>query len=226
MDVYFVANKNTADKTVIQNVKPERILLSYFYFKNTNLGEFYEELGYRPFSMLDSGAYSAWTKNKNISPIDYMNYIMKNNKYIDKYIALDVIGDPELTVKYYEIMKLKGFNPIPVYHFGSDENYLKLYIKEGNSHIALGNTVPIMNKKKVAEWANYLIEKYPDVKFHLLGSSSKEVTQGTNLDSCDSSSWIMMAVNGYPKEIKGRDMQSKIKRAEWQMRKILEENNG
>lgn len=224
MYVYFVCTNDNAEKEVIKEIKPDKLLLSYFYFKNKNLKDFVEDIGYQPEIILDSGAYSAWTKGKNISPIDYMNYITNNKEYINKYITLDVIGEPDLTVKYYEIMKLKNFNPVPVFHYGDHEDYLKLYLKEGCDFIALGNTVPIKDKNVVAEWVNYLIEKYPNVHFHLLGSSSKKITQNTDLYSVDSSTWIMMALNGYPKEIKGRTREAKIERAKWQMLKIMEEN--
>jgi hypothetical protein len=224
MNVHFVCTNDSAEKEVIKEIKPDKLLLSYFYFKNKKLESFIEELGYKPEILLDSGAYSAWSKGKNISPIDYMNYITLNGKYIDNYIMLDVIGDAELSIKYYEIMKLKNYSPIPVFHYGDHEDFLKLYINEGCKYIALGNTVPIKNKTIVAEWVNQLCGKYPNIKFHLLGSSSKKVTQNTDLYSVDSSTWIMMALNGYPKEIKGRTREAKIERAKWQMLKIMEES--
>lgn len=223
--VYFVSCNVKEEKVVIKDVKPDKLLLSYHYFKNRSLEEFCNEIGYKPEILLDSGAYSAWAKGKNISPIDYMNYIVKNKDYIDKYIMLDVIGDPDVTYKYYEIMKLKGFNPVPVYHYGDNELYLRQFINDGCDFIALGNTVPIKDKNKVAEWINYLTDKFPEVKFHLLGSSSKKITQNTNLYSCDSSTWIMMAINGYPKHIEGRTHESKVARAKYNMEQIIEENN-
>jgi hypothetical protein len=223
LNVYFVCCNVVEEKLAIQELKPDKLLLSYYYFKNKSLQDFVNELGYKPEILLDSGAYSAWTKGKNISPIDYMNFITTNKKYIDKYITLDVIGEPELTLKYYEIMKLKGFDPLPVFHYGDDETYLRLYLKEGCKYIALGNTVPIKDKNKVAEWVNHLTDTYPDTHFHLLGSSSTKVTQKTNLYSVDSSTWIMMAINGFPKEIKGRTREAKVERAKFQMLKIMEE---
>jgi hypothetical protein len=120
-------------------------------------------------------------------------------------------------------MKLKGFDPLPVFHYGDSEWFLRTYIKEGCKYIALGNTVPIKDKNKVAEWVNHLTESYPEIEFHLLGSSSKKVTQNTNLYSVDSSTWIMMAMNGFPKEIKGRTRDAKVERAKWQMTRIMEE---
>jgi hypothetical protein len=223
MNVYFVCCNVVEEKEAIKQLKPDKLLLSFYYFKNKKLEDFVNELGYKPEILLDSGAYSAFTKGKNISPIDYMNFITTNKNYIDKYITLDVIGEPELSLKYYEIMKLKGFDPLPVYHYGDDEWFLRSYIKEGCRYIALGNTVPIKDKNKVAAWVNTLTEKYPDTQFHLLGSSSKKVTQNTDLYSVDSSTWIMMAINGFPKEITGRSRESKIERAKFQMLKIMEE---
>lgn len=225
MDIYFVAtNASTAENEVIREIKPDLLLLSYFYFKNKPVNEFVELIGYQPTIMLDSGAYSAWTKDKNISLIDYMKYIDKNKLYINKYISLDVIGDPEITYKYYEIMRMKGFEPIPVYHYDTDINYLERYLKDGNISVALGNTVPIKSKTKIAEWINTLTEKYPNIQFHLLGSSSKKITENTKLKSCDSSTWIMQAVMGNPKHIKGKSREAKIKRAKWNMRNTINEN--
>jgi hypothetical protein len=223
MNIYFVCCNVVEEKEAIKQIKPDKLLLSYYYFKNKNLEDFVNELGYKPEILLDSGAYSAFTKGKNISPIDYMNFITRNKIYIDKYITLDVIGEPELSKKYYEIMKLKGFDPLPVFHYGDDEWFLRSYIAEGCKYIALGNTVPIKDKNKVAAWVNELTEKYPDIQFHLLGSSSKKVTQNTDLYSVDSSTWIMMAINGFPKEITGRSREAKIERAKFQMLKIMEE---
>lgn len=217
---HVVTNASTAEIEAIKEVKPPKLLLSYFYFRNKPLKEFMNLIGYKPKIMLDSGAYSAWNKGRNISPIDYMNYIQSNEEYINNYISLDVIGDSDLTMKYYEILKLKGFYPIPVFHFGDDKRYLEGYINKGHDYIALGNTVPITNKRKVVAWINELMSVYP-VDFHLLGSSSKEIMENTNLYSCDSSSWIMMAVNGYPKHIKGKSRESKIKRAIYNLKREL-----
>lgn len=225
MNVYFVCCNVTEEKLAIQEIKPDKLLLSYYYFKNKKLEDFINELGYNPDILVDSGAYSAYTKNKSINIIEYMNWLELNKNYIDKYINLDVIGDSLLSLKFFEIMKLKGYDPLPVYHYGEDETYLKLYIKEGCKYIALGNTVPIKDKNKVAEWVNSLTSKYPEIHFHLLGSSSKKVTQNTDLYSVDSSTWIMMAINGFPKEIPGKSRVSKVERAKFQMLKIMEECN-
>jgi hypothetical protein len=214
MNHYFVVTAaSTAEIEVVKSVKPPRILISYFYFRNRNLIEFIKEIGYQPEILLDSGAYSAFNKKKNIAPVDYMDWIDANKDFINNYIALDVIGKPNTTKNYYNLMKSEGFKPMPVYHYGASLEYLEWYISQGETYIALGNTVPINDKGKVAEWINYLIIKYPGIKFHLLGSSSEVVQSVKGLESADSSSWILMALNGSPKVIPGKSREAKIKRA-------------
>jgi hypothetical protein len=223
IDLYFVVTrKSTAEIEVVREVRPPKILCSYFYFRNKLLADLVKEIGYKPDIFVDSGAYSAWTTGRNISPLDYMNYLQENQAFIHKYIALDVVGDPEMTWKYYEIMRMKGFVPIPVYHYQTHERYLERYIAEGESYIALGGTTIDWNKKGVAGWVAYLIQKYPNIKFHLLGSFSEVIASIEGLKSMDVASWFMRAINGEPKHIPGTSRDAKIKRAKWWMRHLLE----
>lgn len=222
MNHYFVVTAaSSAEIEVVKSVKPPRILISYFYFKNRHLCEFIKEIGYQPEILLDSGAYSAFNKSKNIAPIDYMDWVSANKDFINNYIALDVIGKPSTTKNYYNLMKSEGFNPIPVYHYGAPLEYLEWYISQDEIYIALGNTVPISDKGRVAQWINYLIIRYPGIKFHLLGSSSEVIQSVKGLESADSSSWILMALNGSPKTISGKSREAKIERAKANMKTEL-----
>jgi hypothetical protein len=216
--VFFVTAGRADEIEVIRQVKPPYLLLSYFYFRNKSLQEFVDQIGYQPEVLLDSGAYSAWTTGRNISPLDYMRYIRDNQSLISNYVALDVVGDPDVTWYYYQIMKLKGFKPIPVYHYGTDEQHLRRYLDDGVGFVALGGTVPIPDKYMVAQWVKKLIGKYPGIKFHVLGASSKPILGVEGLYSCDSSTWIMRAANGEPIWIRGKNREAKIKRAIYNMR--------
>jgi hypothetical protein len=219
--LHFVyTGKSTVETEVIRELQPPRILVSYYYFRNKSLKDVCDELGYRPEIILDSGAYSAFTKGKNIALVDYMNYIEANQEYIDSYIALDVIGDSRMTFHYYEIMRDYGFNPVPVFHYGESEQHLGYYTTVSD-YIALGGTVPISNKTTIAEWANDICRKYPCIDFHLLGSSSKKLLD-TDVFSLDSSTWIMGAVVGRPGHIKGKDRSSKKLRAIYNMKELME----
>jgi len=208
-----VTDRSSAETESLSVVKPDNLLGSYFYFRNKALKNYFDKIGYIPSNfMLDSGAYSAWSTGKNISLLDYMGYIERNKEYISYYIALDILGDPDITYDYYRIMRKKGFTPIPVFHYGADESYLQLYSKE-NEYIALGATVPVKDKRRVARWIIKLQYKYPQLEFHLLGSSSQAITMWTDIKSCDSSTWIRHAINGMPRHIKGNSREKKIERA-------------
>lgn len=222
MTLYFVVTGNKEELEVVRELKPKSILLSYWYFKSKSLSEFCSQLGYKPNILLDSGAYSAFTKNKTINILDYMRFISDNSNEITEYISLDVIGDSDLTTAFYNIMRTKGYTPIPVYHYGEDDCVLKYYLSCGEKRVALGGTVPIRNKALVAEWCTALHTTHPTVDFHLLGSTSHVVLESLSVKSCDSSSWYMMAVNGFPKEIPGKSRNAKIERAKYQMKKLME----
>lgn len=216
-------DSSTAELEALQEVKPPRLLLSYFYFRNKSLKDYVERLGYTPEIMLDSGAYSAWTKGKGIALTDYMRYIEENKQYIFRYMNLDVFGDNQMSYDYYEIMRRKGFSPIPVVQYGEDhEEWLNKYYQNGERFMALGGTVPIKNKWEVSDWVRLLSWQYPEVNFHLLGSSSRKIIDHCDMYSCDSSTWFMMAVMGKPNHIKGTSRQAKMERAKFNLKKELD----
>lgn len=221
MQIYFVTTGLKEELAVIRDIRPPCILCSYWYFKNKRLSDICDYLGYKPNILLDSGAYSAFTKGKTVNVLDYIDYIQRNSEYIQQYVSLDVIGDAYLTWMFYDIMKYHKLNPIPVYHYGDSLELLHRYVDCGERTIALGGTVPIKNKALIADWCVELKERFPTVNFHLLGSCSKKVISCGALSSCDATSWYMMAVNGFPKDIVGRTKQSKIDRAKYQMKQMI-----
>lgn len=223
MKVYFVTTGLWEEIQVIKKVRPPRLLCSYWYFKNKPLADFCEELGYTPQILLDSGAYSAYTKGKNVNLMDYLAYIQANQDYLHQYVSLDVIGDERLTCLIYQLMKSYGLDPVAVIHYGEGV-YLAMHQYSGRV-LALGGTVPVRDKKKVVCWCEEMKKLRPETSLHLLGSSSKELLRSEALTSCDSSSWYIQAVNGQPSTIPGRDREAKMARAEVNMRRIMEEFN-
>jgi hypothetical protein len=219
--IYFVTAGRADEVAVIQNLQPPRLLVSYAAFKNKPIKEFKELLGYNPDILLDSGAYTAWTTGKNIALMDYIDYVKKNESEIEHHIALDVIDDmlgDEFSKRYYDMMLIAGLEPVPVYHRGDDLSYLEYYVDCEPPFIALGGTAKDSNKKAVRDWVLELNRLYPEQEFHLLGSSSKQITDYTSLRSYDSSTWIMMALNGFPKEIPGKNIEAKRERMTYHMR--------
>jgi len=203
MEIYFVTAGNNDEKKVIKTLQPKNILLSYFYFhKRKKIVDFIEYIGYKPNILFDSGAYSALTKGKHIALTKYMEFIREISDLISEYVQLDYIGNPFITQKYFEIMRNENLKPIPVFHYGDNESFLEFFINSGEKRIALGGTVMVNSKSEVSDWARVFCWLYPDVKFHLLGSSSTKILNTCDLWSVDSSTWIMMSVNGYPNNIR------------------------
>lgn len=219
--VYFVTAGLADEMRVIRKVKPPRLLCSFWYFKNKPLDKFCEALGYQPEIMLDSGAYSAYTQHKNANLLDYMDYIRKNEAYISSYVALDVIGDNYLTKTFYEIMVTKGFDPVPVFHYGEDYSTLRYYQERGVKTVALGGTVPVRDKVTVAAWCNEVASHFPEITFHLLGSASPKILECESVVSCDSCAWYLLAINGKPKTIPGKSKGAKLARAEANMLRTM-----
>jgi hypothetical protein len=222
MKVYFVTVGLQEEIEVIRKVRPPRVLCSYWYFKNRSLREFCNSIGYRPEILLDSGAYSAFTKGKSVNILDYMEYIKANRDFISCYIAMDVIGDSFTTKAFYDLMRAKEFVPVPVFHYGDDYSTMDHYVASGALSVALGNTARIRDKNLVAKWCEEVHSKYPKIKLHLLGSSSRKIMEVGVVDSCDSSAWYIMAVNGKPVKVPGKGRMPKIFRAEENMIRTME----
>lgn len=222
MKVYFVTVGLREEIEVVRKVRPPHVLCSYWYFKNRSLSEFCNSIGYRPEILLDSGAYSAFTKGKSVNILDYMEYIKANRELISFYISMDVIGDSFTSKAFYDLMRAKEFDPVPVFHYGDDYSTMDHYVTSGAVSVALGNTAMVRDKNLVAKWCAEVHEKYPKIKFHLLGSSSRKIMEIGAVDSCDSSAWYMMAVNGKPVKVPGKGRMSKISRAEENMIRTME----
>lgn len=225
MKVYFVTVGLREEIEVIRKVRPPRLLCSYWYFKNKPMAEFCEDLGYRPEILLDSGAYSAFTKGKNVNVLDYIQYIKDNQDHITRYISLDVIGNQKATLLLWWLMQDMDLQPVPVVHYGDAMCTLDYYLEKGARLVALGGTVPLHDKRVVAAWCVGVKQRCPDADLHLLGSSSQKIIDCGAVSSCDSSAWYAMAVNGKPQSIPGKTKQSKIARAEANMIRIMEEFN-
>lgn len=223
MNIYHVTAGRKDEIAAIKAARPPRLLLSYFYFRRKSLQEFIDALGYRPEILIDSGAWSAFNSGVEISIVNYMNFLQENLDLglIDHYVSMDVIGDSDLSLTFWLIMRKKGFSPIPVYHYKEDEKYLKYYAKRSEL-IAIGGTVPEQNKRIVADWVRVIVWTYPEIKFHLLGSSSRKIIDTVDLFSVDSSTWIMQAKNGRPGHIPGESRGAKIKRAIYNLEREIE----
>lgn len=127
---------------------------------------------------LDSGAYSAYTKNATIDIDQYIAYIKKNMQYIDYYANLDVIDNPEKTYQNQKYLEKNGLKPLPVFHaITKNTEWLKKYIDEGYDYICLGGIAGgAITKEKLISildilFTNYICDTngYPKIKTHGFG---------------------------------------------------------
>lgn len=169
-----------------------------FYYISTNLfndKKMFDMCKNKVELFLDSGAFSAHTQGININLLEYIAFIKENIEYIHTYANLDVIGNPEETWKNQLRMEKAGLTPLPCFHYGDDEKWLKKYLDRGYSYIALGGMVKTPN---LIPWLDRIFLKYlltpqktPAVKVHGFGLTSVPLMLRYPWYSVDSTSWVM-----------------------------------
>lgn len=144
---------------------------------------------------LDSGAYSAFTKNIQIDIYEYIDFIKKHSAIIDIYANLDVIGDAEATWKNQRIMEKAGLNPIPTFHLKEDFSYLDRYI-QFYDYIALGGIAQA--GRSASNWMDMCFDRIcntpnrlPKCKVHGFAVTSLKLMLRYPWWSVDSTSWVI-----------------------------------
>jgi hypothetical protein len=175
MKIHLVeTTPNDVDNFSIVNGK--HYLISYHYDKNHKLTELTHKKNKDAEILLDSGAFSAWNTNKTVDINEYMKFV---KQYSDDYIGyfnMDVVFDGEKSKENYDLMRDNGFNPIPVFHYGSDFDILRHYSKYSD-YIALSGFVKYSsNPRLMSNWSKKCLEILPkDKKIHLLGCTSPTI---------------------------------------------------
>jgi hypothetical protein len=135
--------------------------------------------------ILDSGAFTAWKSGSIIKLDDYCRFIESLKFKPAHYVTLDVIGDSKATWKNYEIMKKRGFDPIPVFTAGGDLSELDEWYKHSDL-VCIGGLVGLKNRDAYVFHVNKYLKGR---KAHFLGYTSLKYTPSLRPYSCDSSSW-------------------------------------
>ena len=156
---------------------------------------------------LDSGAFSAFTKGVKVDLPAYCDYIKRNLDIIEMVdgdllaSVLDGIGDPLKTWQNQQHMESLGVRPLPCFHYGEDERYLEMYIKNYD-YITIGGMVPI-STPQLYLWLDRIWDKYltdgagnPLIKVHGFGLTTVPLMTRYPWYSVDSSSWVQIARTG------------------------------
>lgn len=169
-----------------------RILLSYHYYKDTDLDALFAKYFTPPYPdvFADSGGFSAMTQGVTIDIQQYAAWVKRYKHLFAVYANLDVIGNPDATWRNQQVLEDTGLTPLPVFHTGTDFKWLEHYI-ERYPYMALGGMVPYMKfPKKIMPW---LIQCFrlaeEETVFHGFGATAWKVVSALPWYSVDSSSW-------------------------------------
>lgn len=150
-------------------------------------------------TMLDSGAYSAWSAGKYID----MNALCEEatKPCWDEVVALDVIGDAENSMVNSLEMKARGLTVMPVFHFGDPWEILEEYKLQFNRiGLASGHGAP---KDQRIKWTAQCFARAYPAKFHSFGWVARPILLEFPFVTADSSSWAAGTRFGVSKILKG-----------------------
>jgi hypothetical protein len=150
---------------------------------------------------LDSGAYSAFSKGIEIDLQDYIDYIHKYRNYIEVYANLDDIKDPEKTWENQKEMERQGLSPLPVYHAGESDKYLKKVLEY--DYFAIGGAALLARNERLACYDRIFSmicpkknDYRPTHKIHGFGMTSIKLMFQYPWYSVDSTSWVLTSRMG------------------------------
>lgn len=167
------------------------VLVAYPYLKGRTLETVARNASKIRF-VLDSGAFTAWKAGKEVSLDDYCKFIDSLPFEPWRYFTLDVIGDPEASMKNYETMIARGYNPVPIFTRGEDPSILDEYYKTSDV-VGIGGLVGTRSNKG---FVNGIMRHVGDRKVHWLGFTNLDFIKYYKPYMCDSSSFWSGALYG------------------------------
>lgn len=169
-----------------------RILLSYHYFKDTDLDRMMHEILGEPYPEVfaDSGAFSAYTQGARILLPEYAAWLKRWQHWFSVYANLDVIGSWEQTAANQQRLEDLGLAPLPVFHTLEPFDALEALIIR-YPYIALGGMVPHLQfPDRLMPW---LVKAFQLARgqavYHGFGCTNWTILKALPWYSVDSSSW-------------------------------------
>lgn len=183
--------------------KPLRLLLSYHYFRDDDIGKLIAECfhGTQLDLFADSGAYSAYTTGTRITVQEYAEWLRKWGHLFTCAAALDVIGSAKDSYEQTGLLR-NMVDPklpiIPIFHSNDEAdgekgqwNWLTRYLDDGYDYIGISPTGNIYSSPKwLQAWlARCFKMARPGVRYHGFGVTGWKVLLSFPWYSVDSSSW-------------------------------------
>jgi hypothetical protein len=135
--------------------------------------------------VLDSGAFTAWKAGKPLELDEYCKFLDSLPFKPWRYFTLDVIGDPEGSMRNYEIMLQRGYKPVPIFTRGEDPSALDEYYKTSDL-VGIGGLVGTQKNKA---FVNGIMQHVGDRRVHWLGFTNINYIKHYKPYMCDSSNY-------------------------------------
>jgi hypothetical protein len=163
------------------------LLISYYYLEPFLKNQ--ARYRYRHWAM-DSGAFSAMNSGKKIDLQKYIDQclkLMESDKTLVEIFALDVIGDPDASLRNCEEMWRQGVPAIPCFHAKEPEEHL-LHMAKEYPKIALGGVALTRGDFKLG-WLQQCFNRVWPKKIHGFGMAGEEIVFGLPFHSTDATNW-------------------------------------
>lgn len=173
--------------------RPLRVLFSFHYVRNEDMGELLKSFKHPVEVFSDSGAFSAYTLGKPIDEDEYVEWILKWKHLLSAAAGPDIINDAKRTQAATERMlkRVDNLPVLPTFHVGEDWKYLERYVAM-SPYVAFGGMVPHIAKssKMLTAWVRKAFSLTPETtKVHGFGMTTWKFLRSFPWYSVDSSSW-------------------------------------
>lgn len=168
-----------------------RFLVSFHYHQKTDLQTIVDSYAGPYQAFADSGAFSAYSLGATISLKEYAAWLTEWDRLLTVKATLDVIGDPEATMRNTRRLEDMGHRVLPVFHVGTPWDRLEKLCADYD-YIALGGMVPFKgNGDGLMRWLVkcFQVAKTTGTVFHGFGQTSIAPVLALPFYSIDSSSW-------------------------------------
>lgn len=204
MNVYVAGymsflGENAAEVEVTRSAGVSHVLESFFYIDDKKLKLVQDNKWHM---LLDSGAYTAFSKGAKIDVQDYIKFVKRTEGLWDVVAGLDVIGDADASWRNFEIMRDAGILTMPTFHYGEPWEFLDKMV-EAAPYVAIGGVAQLGSGPALVEWldsvwSNHLVKPdgTPRVKVHGFAVTGKGAMLRYPWASVDSTSWLQMAGHG------------------------------
>lgn len=156
------------------------------------------EAGGVPF-LWDSGAWSVFTGAAKVTAEDHTEWIQSLGETSARFVALDVIGDPDATLANYRDQRAAGVNVEPTLHYGEPLDQIDALLACGDvDWFNVGGIVGALARpsehRNVAAFVAAVRRRLPsEVKIHALGCIHPDIVRLVSVDAADSTYWLNVA---------------------------------